>query len=87
MTDLENILGIIPFNHINGKTLDKECYFDNYIHEVVERSLCEFTRPRGGFHLAFPKKSNVDYYQKFFDEISEENLLLWNRLKEFDRDI
>ena len=87
MTDLENILGIIPFNHINGKTLDKECYFDNYIHEIVERSLCEFTRPRGGFHLAFPKKSNVDYYQKFFDEISEENLLLWNRLKEFDRDI
>lgn len=87
MTDLENIIGIIPFNHINNLPYDGECYFNNDLNEIVERSICEFMRPNGGFHRAFPRKSNVDYYLKFFEEVSEENFALWNRLKEINEEI
>ena len=87
MTDLENILGIIPFNHIDNTPFDNECFFNSDLDEIVERSICEFTRPSGGFHRAFPIKSNVDYYAKFFEDVSIENQALWNRLKEINIDI
>ena len=38
----------------------------------------------GDFERIFPKKDNIDYYKKFFDEPSQENLKLWDEIKKFD---
>ena len=81
LTDMENILGIIPFSHINGKTFDSHILFQNSIHEKIERAICEISRPSFGFIRAFPRKDNVDYYKKFFFNPTQENLALWERLK------
>ena len=87
LTDLENILGIIPFNHINGKSFDGDYFSKSFVNDKVERSICEISRVSGGFERAFPKKSNVDYYKKFFSNVSQENLLLWERLKNMEEEI
>ena len=84
LVDTNNILGIAPYSHITGKHFDGECYFKSDIEESVERALAEFTRPRGGFVRAFPRKDNVDYYKKFFYKPSKENVALWKRLKEIE---
>ena len=87
LTDLENILGIIPFNHINGKSFDGDYFSKSFVNDKVERAICEISRVSGGFERAFPKKSNVDYYKKFFSNVSQENLLLWERLKNMEEEI
>ena len=87
LIDMENILGIIPFNHINGQSYDKENYYNNFSEEKAEKAFCQILRPSGGFERAFPKKNNIDYYKKFFENISQENLILWDKLKNMDEDI
>ena len=87
LTDLENILGIIPYNHINGKCFDGDYLSQSFVKEKVERAICEISRFSGGFERVFPIKSNVDYYKKFFSNVSQENLLLWERLKNIEEEI
>ena len=79
-----NILGFIPFNHLNGKSVEKEFKFNNEIDEAVDDSICEFTRPFGGWIRSFPRIDNIDYYRKFIPNPIEQNLALWKKMVELN---
>jgi hypothetical protein len=38
----------------------------------------------GDFIRVFPRKDNIDYYKQFFEEPTQENLVLWDKLKKLD---
>lgn len=82
LTDIYNIIGIIPFSH-DGKftPLDKPNYYKDSVEEAVIESLCEFERPSGGFERIFPLKDNYEYYKKFIKSPGLENTSLWEKLK------
>ncbi|ORX42260.1 TTL-domain-containing protein, partial [Piromyces finnis] len=80
LVDLFNIIGIVPYSHIDGKALEGEKKFKNYIEEAIQQSICEFTRPLGGFKRIFPLKSNIEIYKKYFKEISPINKYLWDTI-------
>eukprot|EP00833_Pecoramyces_ruminatium_P017140 jgi/Orpsp1_1/1191172/evm.model.d7180000083931.1 len=67
MIDIFNIIGMVPYSHINGLAMDGECEYENSVDEAVKQSICEFTRPMGGFVRIFPKKDNIEYYRQFFE--------------------
>ncbi len=83
-SDMFNILGFVPFSHINGKPLERDNNYKNDIEEAVEDTICEFTRPIGGFVRSFPRKDNIDYYKKFFKNPIEKNVLLWEKIIKYD---
>ena len=70
-----------------GKCFDGDYLSQSFVKEKVERAICEISRFSGGFERVFPIKSNVDYYKKFFSNVSQENLLLWERLKNIEEEI
>ena len=80
---LLNLLGIVPYNHINGKILEKDikCNFKNKIDEMINNAFCEFNRDFGNIKRIFPIKSNLEYYKKFIEEPGEENIALWNAIQ------
>ena len=82
VTDLFNIVGIVPFRkgENNNEPLDEVYEYDNVVDEYVDDALCEFERPKGGYELIFPRKDNVDYYNKFI-KADEVNKKLWEILK------
>ena len=84
IADILNIVGVVPFRHdFFQEPLDNNIYFyNNKIEEIVDDSLCEFSRPRGLFELIYPLKNNINKYDKFYENISPENLLLWDKLIE-----
>ena len=73
ISDILNIVGIVPFSHDElEKTFDKIDYkYENKIIENVDDPLCE---------LAFPLKNNINDYKKYFEIITDENKLLWDKL-------
>ena len=79
LTDIFNIIGIIPFSH-DGKfnIMEKENNYKDSISEAVNESLHEFARPSGGFERIFPLKDNINYYSKFLEKPEGENKALWN---------
>ena len=82
ITDILNIVGIVPFNHNETQqTFDKDVYiYDDEIEEIVDDCLCEFGRPRGMFGLIYPLKNNINKYKKFYEKISPESQVLWDKL-------
>ena len=82
--DIFNIIGFKPFSHFDYQPYENGINYENSIDEAINESICEFTRPMGDFERIFPKKDNIDYYKKFFDEPSQENLKLWDEIKKFD---
>ena len=86
ISDILNIVGVVPFSHEElNKTLDKNIFnYDNKIAEAVDDALCEFTRQKGVFELVFPLKENINNYKKYFSEMSEENILLWDKILKSD---
>ena len=48
--------------------------------DVIGESLDEFLRS-GIFERVFPLKSNIDYYSQFVRRPREENLLLWEYMR------
>ena len=48
--------------------------------EIIEYSLEEFSRC-GLFERVFPLKSNFEYYSKFLEKSDDENMILWNYIK------
>ena len=82
---LLNLLGFVPYNHINGKILEKDikCKFKNKIDEMINNAFCEFNRDFGNIKRIFPIKSNLEYYKKFIKEAGEENIALWNAIQNF----
>ena len=48
------------------------------LEKIINDTICEFNRPKGGFERIFPIKNTLTYYKKFFLESDEENLKLWN---------
>ena len=82
IADILNIVGIVPFAHDETQEpMDKDIYYyDNITEEIVDDCLCEFTRPRGMFELIYPLKDNINKYKKFYENISPQTNLLWNKL-------
>ena len=82
VTDLFNIIGIVPFKkgENDNQPLDEVFEYDNLVDEYVDDALCEFDRPKGGYELIFPRKDNINYYSKFI-EADEVNKKLWEILK------
>ena len=82
ISDILNIVGVVPFSHSEiEKPFDNNFYkYENEIIENVDNALCEFTRPKGVFELLFPLKSNIKEYNKYFENINEENKLLWEKI-------
>ena len=82
LTDIFNIIGIVPFSHDDNVTpLDKDIQYPTEIEEAVTESLFEFERPTGGFERIFPTKETIDYYKQFLENPGEENKDLWSKLK------
>ena len=86
ISDILNIVGVVPFSHDElNKTLEENIFnYDNKIVEAVDDALCEFTRQKGVFELVFPLKENINNYKKYFIEMNEENILLWDKLLKSD---
>ena len=84
ISDTLNIVGVVPFSHDDSQEpMDNNIYYyNNEIEEIVDDSLCEFSRPRGLFELIYPLKNNINKYKKFFQNITKENKSLWNKLLE-----
>jgi len=82
--DIFNIIGLIPYSHIDGHALEGECDYKNSVEEAVDQSICEFTRPLGGFEQVFPLKNNIEYYRNFFKNISLNNQALWDKIYKID---
>lgn len=82
LTDIFNIIGIVPFSHDgNFDLMDEEIEYKNEIEEMLNESLCEFERPSGGFERIFPRKENINKYKKYISRPGAENEALWNKLK------
>ena len=83
LTDIFNIIGVVPFSHDKKMSLlDEECKYKDKIEEAVMESLCEFERPTGSFQRIFPLKNNIDNYRKFLENPGEENEALWEKMKQ-----
>ena len=82
ISDILNIIGVVPFSHDElQKTFDENIYkYENEVKENVDDALCEFTREKGVFELIFPLKKNINDYKRYFEKITEENKLLWDKL-------
>ena len=83
ITDLYNIVGIIPYRkgEYNNIPYDEVYNYENKIEEAVDNSICELDRPRGGYNLLFPLKNNIDYYSKFVPNANEINKKFWKKIK------
>jgi len=81
MDDTFNIVGLVPYSHITGLAMEGECEYKDPVDEAVQQSVCEITRPTGGYKRIFPLKENIDYYKKFFEEVSPNNQALWDEIK------
>ena len=84
IADTLNIVGIVPFAHDDTQEpMDKDIHhYNNITEEIVDDCLCEFTRPRGVYELVYPLKDNVNKYKKFYEKITPESELLWEKLLE-----
>jgi len=81
MNDIFNIVGLVPYSHITGLALEGECEYKDPVDEALQQSICEITRPTGEFKRVFPLKENIDYYKKFFEEVSPNNQALWDEIQ------
>lgn len=87
MTDLFNIIGIVPYHHTKDKeSLDHSPSFNNITQENIYEALCEFERPSGKFDRIFPRYSNIDYYKQFFNDNSVDDEGLWKIMKDIKYD-
>jgi len=81
MDDTFNIVGLVPYSHITGLALEGECEYMDPVDEALQQSICEITRPTGEYKRIFPLKENIDYYKKFFEEVSPNNQALWDEIQ------
>ena len=86
ISDVLNIVGVVPFSHDEiQQTFDKNIHiYNNETVESVDDALCEFTRQKGIFELIFPIKTNINIYNKYFETITDENKLLWDKLLTYE---
>ena len=74
--DTINLVGI---KRINNKIKTK----NNDENKEVENYICELNKSYGGYNLIFPLRKKIEKYKKFFlNDISDEDLKLWNYLNE-----
>eukprot|EP00833_Pecoramyces_ruminatium_P014448 jgi/Orpsp1_1/1188480/evm.model.d7180000065170.1 len=84
ISDILNIVGMVPYSHVNGQAMEGECDFENSEEEAIQQSICEFTRPLGEFKRIFPLKNNIENYKKYFENIIPNNQALWDELQTND---
>ena len=89
IADIYNLVGVIPFKHNEPEKIyeNLQCNYSNRIEKIINDTICEFSRPKGGFERIFPIKSTLSYYKKFFLEPDEENLKLWNIIENSEDNI
>ena len=80
IADIYNLIGVIPFAHNDTEKLYEniQCNYSNKLEKIINQTICEFSRPQGGFERIFPIKNTLNYYKKFFLEPDEVNIKLWN---------
>ncbi len=83
-SDMLNTIGLLSYSHIDERTFENECKYNNLLEQIVEESICELDRFHGGFEIVFPRKSNIDRFGKLFINPGEKNLALWEQIKERD---
>lgn len=76
LKDLFNIVGISSYDREDPNIYNHK----RTLEEVIDDSICEFTRPHGGFYRIFPRISNVKKYKKYLPK-TKENLSLWKAMK------
>jgi len=81
LVDTLNVVGMVPYSHVNGKAYEGDYEIKNPVEEAIEQTICEFTRPMGGFERIFPLKNNIDKYKKYFEVISANNQALWDEIQ------
>ena len=82
LTDIFNIVGFSPYSHDNNKeALDGDVEYKSEEEEVIEKSICEFYRPSGGFERIFPYNNNFDKYKVFLKDCGNDNKWLWDYMK------
>lgn len=73
---------VIDTINLVGLRINKENNTKDDLMEIINDSLCELDRPRGGYKLIFPLKNNIEKYKKFYlNNIPEEDIGLWKELK------
>ena len=82
--DIFNIIGLKSYSHYDYEPYEDSPDYENKIDEDINESICEFTRPMGGFIRVFPRKDNIDYYKQFFNDPGVENLKMWEKIKQLD---
>lgn len=89
IADIYNLVGVIPFKHNEPDKIyeNLQCNYSNRIEKIINDTICEFSRPKGGFERIFPIKNTLNYYKKFFLEPDEENLKLWNIIENSEDNI
>ena len=92
MTDIFTLIGLVPYSHkknrirskdvklMNEEAYDIDTTSDNTYDQLLY-SIDEFSR-QGMFDRLFPIKDNVDYYSQFIKNPGEDNLMVWNYLKD-----
>ena len=89
IADIYNLVGVIPFSHNEPEKIyeNLQCNYSNRLEKIINDTICEFNRPKGGFERIFPIKNTLNYYKKFFLEPDEENLKLWNIIENSEDNI
>jgi len=89
IADIYNLVGVVPFSHNEPEKLleNLQCNYSNKLEKIMNETICEFSRPKGGFERIFPVKKTLSYYKKFFLEPDEENLKLWNIIENSEDNI
>ena len=83
IADTINLVGIRLINKKNNEIYKNNNQYKDNLKELIDESLCELERPRGGYALIFPLRDNIRNYQKLYlGDIPKEDEELWNNLKE-----
>ena len=78
-----NLIGIVPYSRKTEEPLINKFKFNNEIDDNVNNALCELARPRGDYELIFPTKENINIYNKYFINNTEENKKFWDKITGF----
>ena len=84
--DTMNLVGLVPYNHLTGKPLDK-VDVSKPEKEDFDKAINELYRAKGDYDLAFPNKENMEYYQQFFLRNKKNDEAFWNYIKNSKEDI
>ena len=83
IADTLNLVGLRLIDKKNNEIYNNDNQYKDNLTELIDDSLCELERPRGGYSLIFPLRDNIQKYKKYYlGDIPKEDEELWNNLSE-----